>query len=246
MSVTDGSEKPSLDNVYRALDDVKRHEIEDKHIAGTNVLRNLLSAIPKARKYLCDSLATAMTSAMENLDREALEKAIRDTEDFDQTALPEYQKAKAESLILPQKLCIKLLMDAYKSRESDKLEYALKNVYVNEELRGLGLENSPECRQAFAAYRIANKIPDNFENKFVLDKIVSGKMKIDVFRKPRDELQEAFQEYCFLCHCRYNCFCCCCFCCLDCHLFGDGVAFCQNSARSSMSSRLYQGFWTVT
>lgn len=56
------------------------------------------------------------------------------------------------------------------------------------------MESTLEGLQALAIYREVSGIPSNFEQRVVMEKIVSGKVKIPTYRKPRNELLESFQQ----------------------------------------------------
>lgn len=209
------SEK-KLDSMFKALECAKSygwgeptlHEMVDKETRRRESLKKLEENLERFVKR-------ALKAAVEEFDRDLLQKAIKDAENYQLKKLVEYDNAKTELLLFPQKQAIRFLQEAatLSSQQSggggggggvasmtaqqitQKLEFALRNLYMNDELKGSGIEHTPEAKKCMEQYRRQNQIPSHFDIKTVLNKLRSDAGEfIPAYRKPRDELKEVVQQ----------------------------------------------------
>ncbi|CAD7936854.1 unnamed protein product [Amoebophrya sp. A120] len=190
--------------VYKALECAKSYGF-DEAVLQQNVDEQTgrKDSLRKMEQALEKFVTRNLQKAIEKFDRDLLQKAISDAEKYHLTKFVEYDNAKTELLLFPQKYAIRLLHSATDTLQSggkvnkQKLEEALRNLYFNDEVKNSGLEHTPEAKRAVGLYRTAFEIPNHFDMNYVLKKLQfdsNGQEFVAAFRKPRNELVSIVQD----------------------------------------------------
>ncbi|CAD7959914.1 unnamed protein product [Amoebophrya sp. A25] len=224
-AVGGGVSPQKLDEIHFALECARTFGIKHAELqVRIDEAANSSNALGQLEKTFTHMIKSHLVSAIQAFDRRALEKSIKLAEKYNATAIVEYDNAKTELVLFPQKQALRLLKDAAKqvtsasgggphqrttSKEpsyrksqegkeaAKQLEAALRNLFFSAELKNAGLQNTPEAKEAVDLFKDLHSIPAHFDTGLVVQKLRGGAggEGVPAYRKPRDELLTIVQEF---------------------------------------------------